>query len=58
MKKIILSVLVLSLVLFVSCGDKSKKDTPAKPEVKEEVAEVDPMKKQRYWANYKRNLGR
>ncbi len=44
MKKIILSVLVLSLALFVSCGDKSKKDTPTKPEVKEEVAEVDPMK--------------
>ena len=44
MKKIILSVLVLSLALFVSCGDKSKKDTPAKPEVKEEVTEVDPMK--------------
>lgn len=44
MKKIILSILVLSLVIIVSCGDKSKKDTPAKPEVKEEVAEVDPMK--------------
>ena len=44
MKKIILSVLVLSLALFVSCGDKAKKDTPAKPEVKGEVAEVDPMK--------------
>ena len=44
MKKIILSVLVLSLALFVSCGDKSKKDTPVKPEVKEEVTEVDPMK--------------
>ena len=44
MKKIILSVLVLSLALFVSCGDKSKKDTPAQPEVKEEVAEEDPMK--------------
>ncbi|MET2985161.1 c-type cytochrome [Aureibaculum conchae] len=47
MKKVILSVLVLSLTLFVSCGDKAKKDSSEKEKVKEEVveevAEVDPM---------------
>lgn len=49
MKKVILSVFVLSLSLLVSCGDKSKKDNPEKETVKEEVvkeevAETDPMK--------------
>lgn len=48
MKKVILSVFVLSLSLLVSCGDKSKKDNPEKETlkeevVKEEVAEIDPM---------------
>ncbi len=44
MKKLILSVCVLSLSLMVSCGDKAKKDSPEKETVKEEVvAEVDPM---------------
>ncbi len=46
MKKVILSVLVLTLM--VSCGDKSKNDSPdntaEKKEVKEDVAELDPMK--------------
>jgi len=49
MKKVILSVLVLSLTIVVSCGDKEKKDSPEKENVKKEVvkeeaAEVDPMK--------------
>jgi len=45
MKKVILSVLSLSLIFLISCGDdKSKKDSTEKKEVKEEVVEVDPMK--------------
>ncbi len=45
MKKLILSVLALSLTLMISCGDKSNKEnSEVKEEVKEEVAEVDPMK--------------
>ena len=44
MKKIILSILVLSLVIIVSCGDKSKKENVDQQQVKEEVVEVDPMK--------------
>ena len=46
MRKVILSVVVLSLSLLVSCGDKTKKDsteTPKEEVVKEEVVEVDPM---------------
>jgi len=45
MKKIILSVFILSVTLLVSCGDKAKKesgDQEVKQEVKEEV-DVDPM---------------
>ena len=44
MKKIVLSILVLSLVIIVSCGDKSKKENVDQQQVKEEVVEVDPMK--------------
>jgi len=45
MRKAILSVLSLSLIFLISCGDdKSKKETNKKEEVKEEVVEVDPMK--------------
>jgi len=45
MRKLILSVLSLSLIFMVSCGDdKSKKDSTKKEGVKEEVVEVDPMK--------------
>jgi len=45
MRKLILSILSLSLIFMVSCGDdKSKKDSTKKEDVKEEVAEVDPMK--------------
>ena len=44
MKKIILSVLVITLTLIVSCGDKSKKENVDQQEVKEEVTEADPMK--------------
>ena len=45
MKKVILSVLSLSLLVIVSCGDgKSKKETVDKKDVVEETAEVDPMK--------------
>ncbi|QCX39396.1 cytochrome c [Aureibaculum algae] len=46
MKKVILSVFVLSLAVLVSCGDKTKKDSTEAPKeevVKEEVVEVDPM---------------
>ncbi len=45
MKKLILSLVALSLTFMISCGDKSNKENPeVKEEVKEEVAEVDPMK--------------
>ena len=45
MRKAILSVLSLSLIFMISCGDdKSKKETTKKEDVKEEVVEVDPMK--------------
>lgn len=45
MKKIILSVLALSLTFMISCGDKSNKENPeVKQEVIEEVADADPMK--------------
>lgn len=45
MRKTILSILSLSLIIMISCGDdKSKKDSTKKEEVKEEVAETDPMK--------------
>jgi mono/diheme cytochrome c family protein len=46
MKKIILSMFVLSLMILVSCGDKAKKESGDQPEVKQEVKEevaVDPM---------------
>ena len=36
--------MVLSLVIIVSCGDKSKKENVDQQQVKEEVVEVDPMK--------------
>ena len=47
MRKIIISILVLSLTFMVSCGDKAKKDNPGNETVNEEVVEVvetDPMK--------------
>jgi len=45
MKKVILSVLSLSLLVIVGCGDgKSKKEGVDKKEVVEETAEIDPMK--------------
>ena len=45
MRKIMLSVLALSLTLMISCGDKSNKENPeVKEEVVEEVADADPMK--------------
>ena len=45
MRKTILSILSLSLIIMISCGDdKSKKDSTKKEEVKEEVVETDPMK--------------
>ena len=46
MKKIILSVFVLSLTILTSCGDKAKKESGDQPEVKQEAKEdvaVDPM---------------
>jgi len=45
MRKTILSILSLSLIIMISCGDdKSKKDSTKKEDVKEEVSEADPMK--------------
>ncbi len=41
MKKVIISVFVMSLFLIVSCGDKTKKDGPDKETVKEEVVQED-----------------
>ncbi len=46
MKKLILSVFVISLMILSSCGDKAKKEAGDQPEVKQEVqevAEIDPM---------------
>lgn len=46
MKKIILSILVVSITFLTSCGDKSKKNDSDQSDVQQElqeVAEVDPM---------------